>query len=58
MPEYETFLGQILHEGEWLDYARGTEESARTWFEGDPENRRVVDWIYKERIIFPAPEEV
>lgn len=51
----EEFLGQILHEGKWLDYARGTEEASRRWYEEDPENRRVVNWIWKEQVIFPAP---
>ena len=51
----EEFLGQILRDGKWLDYARGHEASARTWYEADPANRRVVDWIYKERILMPAP---
>ena len=56
MPKYETCLGQIKVDGKWMDYARGTHETSRKWFEGDPENRRVVDWIYKERIIFPAEQ--
>jgi hypothetical protein len=47
----EEFLGQIRHEGAWLDYARGTEAAAREWQQQDPANRRVVDWIYKENVI-------
>ena len=64
-PEHvpEEFLGQILvrnAEGvdEWVDYSRGTEDAARRWQAEKPDTRRVVDWIYKERIIFGpgAPE--
>lgn len=50
----DTWLGQILVEGEWLDYARGQEAESRRWQAGDPENRRVVDWIRKDRILVPA----
>ena len=49
----EEFLGQIWHEGRWLDYARGTEAASKAWCEQSPEDRRVVDWIWKERVIFP-----
>lgn len=49
----ETHLGQIKIDGEWKDYARSTREEAVRWAEADPENRRVVDWIYKERILWP-----
>jgi hypothetical protein len=51
----EEYLGQILIDGKWVDYARGTEATSRAWQAGDPANRRVVDWIWKERVIFPAP---
>ena len=50
----ETYLGQIRHEGRWLDYARGTEEASRTWQEQEPTDRRVVDWIDKDRVLIPA----
>lgn len=50
----ETFLGQIRHEGTWLDYSRGQEAEARRWQEQEPSDRRVVDWIYKERVLVPA----
>ncbi len=49
----ETYLGQILTDGRWIDYARGREEQAREWQAADPANRRVVDWIDKTRVIFP-----
>lgn len=51
----EEFLGQILVNGKWLDYARGTEAASVQWFKGDPENRRIVDWIRKERVLYPEP---
>ena len=51
----EEFLGQIRKDGIWMDYARGTETAAREWYEGDRANRRIVDWIYKERILYPKP---
>lgn len=50
----ETCVGQILHEGQWLDYARGTERESRLWQLRDPENRRVVDWIDKRKVLIPA----
>lgn len=53
----ETFLGQILHDGKWLDYARGHEAESRKWQSEDPANRRVVDWIHKERILIPNTGE-
>lgn len=49
----ETWLGQILVDGEWLDYARGTQQAARAWHAEDPANRRVVDWIRKDHILIP-----
>lgn len=52
MAEQETYLGQIKIDGRWMDYARGNEAETRTWQQADPANRRVVDWIYKEKIIF------
>lgn len=57
-PEHvpEEFLGQILVDGKWADYSRGTEAAARRWQTADPANRRIVDWIYKERIIV-APSD-
>lgn len=54
--EQETCLGQILIDGKWLDYARGTELEARIWQLGDPKRRRVVDWIDKDRVIVPNTE--
>lgn len=50
--EQETFLGQIKINGKWEDYARGTRAKAWNWQQADPANRRVVDWIYKDKIIF------
>ncbi len=47
----ETFLGQILLDGRWVDYARGHEAESRTWQAGDPTRRRVVDWISREVLI-------
>lgn len=54
----EEFLGQIRTgpDAPWEDYARGTEESARRWQRGNPTNRRVVHWIYKEQVLI-APDE-
>lgn len=51
----DTWLGQIrtIH-GKWVDYARGQEAESRKWQAADPENRRVVDWIHKDRILVPA----
>lgn len=54
----DTYLGQILHEGKWLDYARGQKDESIRWAKGDRDNRRVVDWIKKEQIIFPDPPPV
>ena len=54
----ETFLGQIFHEGEWLDYARGHEPESRRWQAGDRLNRRVVDWIRKENLLIPHAAEL
>lgn len=51
----EEFLGQILRDGVWLDYARGTQKAALEWYEESPSDRRVVDWIDKQRVIFGAP---
>jgi hypothetical protein len=56
MNEPETYLGQILIDGEWLDYARGHEQESRRWQQADPTRRRVVDWIRKERVLIPAKE--
>jgi len=50
----ETFLGQIRIDGVWMDYARGTEAASRHWVEQDTASRRVVDWIYKDRILMGA----
>lgn len=50
----EEYLGQILVEGRWLDFARGTEASAKRWQAADPKNRRVVDWIDKRKVIVEA----
>ena len=53
----EEFLGQILTDGQWVDYARGTETASRRWQADDPKNRRVVDWIDKAKVIVaPTPE--
>jgi len=51
--ELEEYLGQILVDGEWLDYARGTEAASRTWLKGRPAGEaRVVDWIDKRKVLF------
>lgn len=52
--EYETWLGQILIDGVWTDYARGHEAASRQWQEEDPTERRVVDWIHKDKILVAA----
>lgn len=53
----EEFLGQILTDGQWVDYARGHEAESRTWQAADPKHRRVVDWINKSKVIVaPTPE--
>lgn len=54
MPEPETYLGQILRDGKWLDYARGHREESKRWQEASPDDRRVVDWIDRT-VIFPTP---
>ena len=49
------YLGQILIDGQWLDYARGTEEEARSWIKNySVGEARVVDWIDKKKVIFLA----
>lgn len=53
-PVLEEWLGQILVKGEWIDYARGTEAASREWQAANTDNRRVVDWIYKERVLIPS----
>ena len=53
----EEFLGQILVDGQWVDYARGHEAESRLWQQADPKHRRVVDWINKSKVIVaPTPE--
>jgi hypothetical protein len=52
----EEYVGQILDDGQWLDYARGTEQASRTWQENDPVNRRVVHWINRHVLIPPTVE--
>jgi hypothetical protein len=47
---HDTALGQILHGGQWVDYARATMFEAMRWKRADPRNRRVVDWITREEI--------
>ena len=59
MPEFvpETWLGQILIEGRWVDYARGHEGPSRTWQakERRLNPRRVVNWIDKGRkVLIPS----
>ena len=44
-PDVEGWLGQILIDGKWLDYARGYEAESRRWQAADPESRRLVHWI-------------
>jgi hypothetical protein len=44
-------LGQILTNGVWEDYARGTYWQSRRWAEGNP-NKRVVTYIGKDQV-FP-----
>lgn len=53
--EVETHLGQIRKAGVWMDYARGHKAESIAWAMGDRANRRVVDWIDKDRIIWPTP---
>ena len=51
----ETFLGQILIDGEWVDYARGQEAPARAWVQTYPAGTaRVVDWIDKKKVLFES----
>lgn len=48
----EEFLGQILMDGKWVDFARGTEEASRQWIRSEKRagrEARVVDWIQKDR---------
>lgn len=53
----EEYLGQVRRSriSGWMDYARSTEEQAIAWAKEDPETRRVVHWIDKSRVIWPAP---
>lgn len=52
----ETSLGQILVDGEWIDYARGTLPQAIQWASAEPEGEaRVVDWIKKGHVLWPLP---
>jgi hypothetical protein len=54
MPEQETAVTEILHEGEWLDYARTTPERALRWIDADPTRRRARDWISRKPIAHDA----
>jgi hypothetical protein len=54
----ETWLGQILLDGKWVDYARGTEGQSRLWQAGSPATRRVVDWIHKDQVLVPPAQLV
>ena len=54
-PDEEGWLGQILVDGKWMDYARGFEEESKRWQAADPVNRRIVHWISSE-ILVPAKE--
>lgn len=47
----EEWLGQIFHDGTWMDYARGHEAESRRWQAGDPTKRRLVHWISKEVLV-------
>lgn len=52
----ETSLGQIMLDGVWVDYARGTLGHAILWASGEPEGTaRVVDWIDKKHVLWPLP---
>lgn len=44
-PDVEGWLGQIIHEGRWVDYARGYEAESRAWQAEKPDHRRLVHWI-------------
>lgn len=48
----DTYLGQILQDGEWNDYARGQRDETADWARRDPDERRIVHWIYKERVLW------
>jgi membrane-bound inhibitor of C-type lysozyme len=52
----ETWLGQILVDGEWVDYARGSSASATRWADEDPAARRVVYWTRKSVPVWPVNE--
>lgn len=51
----EEWLGQILIDGKWTDYARGHEAESRRWQAGDPAKRRVVHWISGEVLVPSSP---
>lgn len=57
MSETESWLGQTLIDGEWLDFARGTERASRCWQAERPTERRVVDWIDKGKVLIPPTVE-
>ena len=48
----ETYLGQIKVDDEWQDYARGHRDETAAWAQRDPDERRIVHWIYKERVLW------
>jgi hypothetical protein len=53
-PNNETAVGQIWHDGGWMDYARDTPEKAIAWAKREPVGlARVVDWIGKRDVIWP-----
>ena len=52
----ETWLGQLLVNEQWVDYARGPAHAAISWAEdGEPGTRRVVYWTRKSVPVWPVP---
>lgn len=43
-------LGQILVDGQWLDYARASYWESRRWAQADEANRRVVTYIGRDAV--------
>lgn len=52
----EDHLGQILKDGQWIDYARGYSGEARVWQAGDTTNRRIVHYISGEVLVAPKED--
>lgn len=50
-PDEEGWLGQIVMDGRWADYARGYEHESKVWQAEKPDHRRLVHWITREVLV-------